>query len=153
MKNQSIRKIIFTGPESTGKTTEAMKLAFVNQLPIVYEYARTYLEEKGMTYKMTDLYNILEKQYDLEDEAQSQSEVIVCDTDWLTIHVWAMEVFGKRIKPPYDMEERHYILCPPNIPWEPDPLRENPLDRDRLYEIYVKQLERLGASYEVLRRK
>jgi len=85
VKNQSIRKIIFTGPESTGKTTEAMKLAFVNQLPIVYEYARTYLEEKGMTYKMTDLYNILEKQYDLEDEAQSQSEVIVCDTDWLTI--------------------------------------------------------------------
>ena len=129
-----------------------MKLALANQLPIVYEYARTYLEDKEGSYQMVDLYNILERQYELEEAAQAQSEVIVCDTDWLTIYIWAVEVFDKRIKPPFDLLERHYILCPPDIPWEPDSLRENPHDRDRLFNIYMEQLERLDASYEVLRR-
>ena len=24
----------------------------------------------------------------------------------------------------------YYLLCRPDIPWEPDPLRENPFDRE-----------------------
>jgi len=152
MSHQSIRKIVFTGPESTGKTTAAMKMAMHHQLPIAYEYARSYLEEHGPQYKMSDLYAILEKQYDTEEAAQAQGEVIVCDTDWLTIHVWAEEVFRKVIKPPRDLEERYYILCPPDIPWEPDPLRENPQDRERLYQIYQEKLLYYELQFEVLRR-
>jgi len=152
MSHQSIRKIIFTGPESTGKSTAAMKMALQHRLPIAYEYARTHLEEHGPQYTMSDLYTILEKQYDAEEAAHAQGEVIVCDTDWLTIHVWAAEVYGKVIKPPRDLDERYYILCPPDIPWEPDPLRENPLDRDRLYQIYKEKLLYYDLQFEVVKR-
>jgi len=152
MRYSSIRKIIFTGPESTGKSTAAMKMSFQNSLPIVYEYARTFLEEQGPQYQMADLYHILEKQYDSEEEAHAKSDVIICDTDWLTIHVWAQEKFGKLIKPPRDLEERYYIICPPDIPWEMDPLRENPEDRDRLFDIYMEKLAYYDLDFEMLKR-
>jgi len=153
MSYQNIRKIIFTGPESTGKTTAATKMSVHLDLPLVEEYARQYLIDNGPQYKMSDLYNILNKQYDDEESAQLQSEVIICDTDWLTIDIWAKEKFNKRIKPPYDLAERHYILCPPDIPWEQDPLRENPNDRERLYEIYMHEILRLGVSFEIINRR
>lgn len=44
----------------------------------------------------------------------------------------------------------HYFLCKPDIPWEPDPLRENPEDRKRLFKLYERDLLGLGASYNVL---
>ena len=43
----------------------------------------------------------------------------------------------------------HYFLCKPDIPWEPDPLRENPEDRERLFKLYERGLLEIGA-YNVL---
>lgn len=153
MSFQNIRKIIFTGPESTGKTTGATAMSKQLGLPLVQEYARVYLAEHGLEYKMADLYNMLNRQYEEEDTAHESSEVIICDTDWLTIHIWAQEVFGKRIKPPFDLDERHYVLCTPDIPWEPDPLRENPLDRDRLFGKYKEAMLQYDLSFELIGRK
>lgn len=127
-------------------------MAHSMQLPIVYEYAREYLEENGPEYKEGDLKSILNGQYDAEDEAHARSNIIICDTDWLTIHIWSMVKYGNTIRPPRDLDERHYILCPPDIPWEPDPLRENPADRAELYQIYLQALEEYELSYEVLER-
>jgi nicotinamide riboside kinase len=34
----------------------------------------------------------------------------------------------------------HYFLCAPDIPWEPDPLREHPEERERLFLLYQAEL-------------
>jgi len=44
----------------------------------------------------------------------------------------------------------HYFLCKPDIPWEEDPLRENPKDRERLFFIYENQLKELNLPYSIL---
>jgi nicotinamide riboside kinase len=46
----------------------------------------------------------------------------------------------------------HYFLCSPeDIDWQPDPLRENPNDRDRLFDIYEKELIFYKRDYTILR--
>jgi nicotinamide riboside kinase len=44
----------------------------------------------------------------------------------------------------------HYFLCAPDIPWEPDPLRENPLNREMLFGLYLEQLEKYGRNFTIL---
>ena len=45
-----------------------------------------------------------------------------------------------------------YLLCYPDIPWEPDPLRENggPM-RKRLYGMYKSTLVDYGIPYRIIR--
>ena len=44
-------------------------------------------------------------------------------------------------------EERIGLLMSPDIPWQEDPLRENPTNRIELLEIYKKELDLLGIPY------
>jgi nicotinamide riboside kinase len=43
-----------------------------------------------------------------------------------------------------------HILCKPDIPWDPDPLRENPEDRDFLFERYIAALEKHHKNYIIV---
>ncbi len=76
------------------------------------------------------------------------------DTDMITILIWSQEKFG-RVHP--DIEQLvqtthydHWLLCRPDMPWEEDPLRENPHDRDRLFMIYERTLQELGRPYTIM---
>jgi len=44
---------------------------------------------------------------------------------------------------PYDL----FLLCKPDLPWEADPLRENPDDREELYQRYLKALQDMNANF------
>ncbi|MBK8339575.1 MAG: AAA family ATPase [Flavobacteriales bacterium] len=78
----------------------------------------------------------------------------MCDTDLITIRIWGEEKFGRSDpwiiegteKRPYD----HWLLCAPDLPWEPDPQRENPRDRDRLFGVYERTLRALGKPYTII---
>ncbi|MFK8006949.1 MAG: AAA family ATPase [Saprospiraceae bacterium] len=60
------KKIILTGPESTGKSTLARQLAQVYNTVWVPEFARTYLEGLNRPYRGDDLLKIAKGQRDLE---------------------------------------------------------------------------------------
>ena len=81
---------------------------------------------------------------------------MVCDTDLITVRIWSEEKFGRC--DPWIMEQiihrryHHWLLCSPEgIVWEPDPLRENPHDRERLFQRHMDLLDALGKPYSVLR--
>jgi nicotinamide riboside kinase len=40
-----------------------------------------------------------------------------------------------------------YLLCLPDIEWEPDPLRENPDDRWELLKTYRSELNALNVNF------
>ena len=44
-----------------------------------------------------------------------------------------------------------YLLCYPDIPWEPDPLRENPDNREELFELYLKTLKDYKLPSQVVK--
>lgn len=145
-------RIAITGPESSGKTTLAKALAAHFGAPWVPEYAREYLEGLGRPYLEEDLLRIAEGQLAAERRiVGSASEYVFCDTDLLVIRIWSQEKFG-RVDPRLGaiMREVNYhrtLLCRPDLPWEPDPLRENPHDRDRLFTLYEEALKASGRSY------
>lgn len=148
-------KIILTGPESSGKTTLATLMARRWDCPLVPEVARQYLEALGRPYVASDLPYIARAQQDEEDQRALQAaDTLVCDTDVFTIYIWALYKYGhcdealeKMVR---ELDSRIYFLCLPDVPWEADPLRENPNDRHQLFAFYQKELDRLGRRYIVI---
>lgn len=152
-------RIAVVGPESTGKTTLVEALADHYGCVYTQEYARVYLEQDGPGYAEEDLVSIASGQLMVEAEAQKLAAgtgrpLIICDTDMLTVRIWSEEKFG-RARPLLEQLARdvaydHWLLCRPDIPWEPDPLRENPHDRDRLFAVYEDALRRLERPYTII---
>ena len=165
-------KIILTGPESSGKTTLAHQLARHLNAPLVEEYARTFFEKNETPqYKQEDLFNIAKGQLDLEQQTYKVFEnliglspqLFICDTDLLTIKIWSNQVYGncskeltqlidnQLVNVPSNITEYYFLCSPEGIEWEDDPLRENPNDRQRLFDIYEKELQFYKKKYQILR--
>ena len=152
-----MRKVVVTGAECSGKSTLSEDLAKRYGVLWVPEMAREYLDGIDRTYGESDLLKIAELQVHTEDERQAESplaSLLVCDTDLITIRIWGEEKYGR--SDPWivqQTEERPYdlwLLCSPDIPWEFDPQRENPHDRDRLFAVYEKTLKALGKPYVII---
>jgi len=143
-KKTMIKKIVITGPESCGKTTLAKSLGEIYKCHVVKEFARDYLNKLNRKYKYDDLLKIAKGQEKEEVKINAlEKKILICDTSIHTIKIWSHDKFNKCHPKVYDLEEnyRHYFLCSPDIPWEYDPLRENPKDRDRIFNAYIKELK------------
>ena len=87
----------------------------------------------------------------------SEHNFQLLDTDLITIKIWSEYKYGNCEKWILDTiekqktEKRFYLLCTPDIPWEADPQRENPISRDELFEIYKTELKRFGHQYIVVK--
>jgi NadR type nicotinamide-nucleotide adenylyltransferase len=145
-------KIVLIGPESTGKTTLAEQLTAHFDAALVPEFARSYIDALDRPYTAADLPRIAHGQLEAEAAAERQRpDLIICDTDLIVLEVWAAVKFGE-VSPEIlqPIAERHYdlyLLCGTDIPWQPDPQRENPHDRDFLYDLYVQRLQFYGKRY------
>lgn len=144
------RIIVLTGPESTAKSTLTKKLAAFFNAACFPEYAREYLAGKRDSYSYADLEHIARKQIEQYEVArQMKADFVFLDT-WLIItKIWFEWVFDQVpdwlddaiIDHPVDL----FLLCRPDIPWVPDPLRENGGEqRERLFQIYKNELLTFG---------
>ncbi len=140
-----IKRIAITGPESTGKTELAKKLAGHFSTVWVPEYAREYIDNLDRPYNYNDILLISKEQLRLEEAAVehahrflfSDSDFTVtkiwCEFKYHRCHPWIREQFRNHV---YDL----YLLCDIDIPWESDPQREHPQFREQLFKIYTNEL-------------
>ncbi len=144
-------RIAVTGPESSGKTTLCESLASHFKVEYIPEFARTYLAKKKGKYTQADLDEIAKGQ--LKNILAASNSIVISDSDFSVLEVWSLYKYGN-VSPlikalvsenTFDL----HILCTPDIPWEEDPLRENPTTRDLLFEHYKKSLEKY-AKYFIL---
>ncbi len=139
----NIIKISIIGPESTGKSTLAAQLADHYKTAWVKEFARAYLEKRNGNYETADLLAIAKGQIAAENASKAE-DIIICDTDLITIKIWGDYKYGRCdpwiISQIQNRKYHLHLLCFPDIPWEADPLRENPLDRAHLYHLYKNEL-------------
>jgi len=146
-------KIITTGPESSGKTTLCKALSKHFNITFAKEFARFYINKLEREYTQNDLLSIAKGQ--LESELNSQ----LLDTDLITIKIWSEYKYGSCDKwiltqiEKLKSEKRFYLLCKPDIPWQADKQRENPNDRQKLFEIYKQELDNLGHDYFIVERE
>ncbi|WP_223648273.1 AAA family ATPase [Hymenobacter psoromatis] len=149
-----MQRISLTGPESAGKSTLAAQLAAHYGTVFVPEFARHYLAKNGPAYALPDLEAIAHSQLAAEDAAAAQAtRLLFCDTDLLVIKIWAENAFGTcpawvlagLAKPRYALT----LLLAPDLPWEPDPLREHPdpAQRWHFYTLYKSELQRLSWHF------
>jgi len=151
--------VAIVGAECSGKTTLATQLAQRFDAPCVTEYARGYLErartDGRVGYDADDVLAIARGQQDAEAAAADGADLVVADTDLVVVKVWWEVRFGgtnawidgalrDALSSP---RRRRYLLTRPDMPWVPDPLRENPLDRAALHERYRALLNALGVDY------
>ena len=139
-----ISKFVITGPECSGKSTLAEALAKNYNCFLVKEFARNFLDQLDRSYNYYDLLNIAKNQYANEKKMEKMSEkILICDTSIHTIKIWSHDKFNKCDPKIYDIKEnyKHYFICSPDIPWQYDPLRENPKDRNRIFNIYLEELK------------
>lgn len=145
------RGVLITGPESSGKSYLAQKLATHYNVPVVKEYARQYLATKS-GYNQADLTLIAKGQ--MLNEQKVTNQLFFADTGVEVIHIWSQEKYGDILPELQRMlsfkQYRLVLLCRPNIPWEPDPLREYPLQRDYLFTLYQNFLGAHHIPYKVI---
>ncbi len=154
-RDNKILRIAITGPESSGKTDLWQYLCHKFEVSAVPDISREYLSRKKQTgYTFEDVKAIARLQLQSEKEAEKLSRPVLCDTDMIVVKIWMKEKFGK-VSPEVEEEITHnpfdlYFLCKPDIPWEPDPLRENPFDRDYLFELYLEELKKIQARFIII---
>ena len=159
---KEIIKVAIVGPESSGKTFLAENLAAHYNCHWVPEYAREYLEKCTQPYTKEDVERIAVGQINAEDIAAAASaghpersrRVLLCDTNLLVIKIWMDNKYGST--PAWIEQEiasRKYdlhLLTAPDIPYEFDPLRENPERGEYFFNQYEQLLLALKFPYKII---
>lgn len=151
-----MKTFIITGPESSGKTVLSQSLAQHFDAILIPEYARYYLNSISRDYTSADVIEISRHQsrtwwtHVLYDD-----KLIFIDTWNIVIYTWLNYKYNLvpdfvKASLNFWRKDCHFLLCKPDIPWTPDPLRENPHNREELYKMYIEVLERYGLSYSII---
>jgi len=151
------RKIAVIGPESSGNTTLCRALSKHFKASMVEEYARNYLQKKGLNYEQKDLDEIAKGQAELESKAMKKNpDFLFCDTNILVIKKWSEIKYGHCSSTieqlyqqfTYDLS----LLLRPDLPYEKDPLRESPglLERKIIFHEMEKELLQTKTNFRVV---
>ncbi len=149
------RTICLHGPESTGKSTIAPRLAARLGGAVIDEYGRTYAEANGIDFTMADLVAIA-KGHDERTRAAIARGVdpVILDTDPLMTAVWADMLFGTR-DPWFDTwagTADLYLLFDIDLPWIEDGTRMFGTQalRQKFFDLSKAELERRGVRWSLV---
>ncbi len=145
-------KVALIGPESTGKTSLALFLAKALNGLYITEFARTYIEKLDRPYRYEDLEEIAKTQF--EQVTQSSNFIQIIDTELTVIKIWSEVKFAQCSEFILDKINEQkidlYLLCKPDIPWVYDEQREDPTNREVLFERYLKEAENQKLNYQIV---
>lgn len=148
-------KVAVTGPESTGKSFLAKALAEHYATQWVPEFARKYLETLGRPYTYSDILTMAQGQKKEEIRLGAKAhKLLFCDTELINHKIWSLHKYGRVDEwieasihtQPYDL----YLLCDIDMPWEPDPLRENPEERFFFFHWFQKEIKTLDKPFGII---
>lgn len=148
------RRICLIGPECTGKTTLALRLARELGAAYVPEYAREYAEARENALSAADVEPIARGQMAGEDAA-AEAERVVLDTDLISTLVYARHYYGECPQWIADEATRRqadlYVLMDTDIPWQPDAARDTGDEaREDLFDAFRCVLDEIGARWVIV---
>lgn len=157
----NIARIVFFGPESTGKTTLAKRMALHFNTQWVPEFTREFLQEKydksGQASEVSDIKPIVEGQLKTENLLiKDARQYLFCDTNPLEIYVYAKVYFQNTDflwldKLNKKLKYTHYFLTYIDTPWEADGLRDKPDERQEMFKAFYDELTCRNKNFTILR--
>lgn len=150
-----VKRIAVIGPESSGKSVLCSQLAAHYQTLWVPEHAREYLPTLDRKYRVEDVVHIYMTQFEKEKNSlRHAQQYLFTDTEFIIARVWCENVFGFCPEEIFKLIEKHpydyYLLTSPDLPWEPDPLRENPGRGAFFFDWYRQLLDEYGYNYGIV---
>ncbi|WP_414712895.1 AAA family ATPase [Sphingomonas sp.] len=150
-----MRTVCLHGPESTGKSTMAPRLARHFDGQCIAEFGRTYCEAFGTDLTMADLVMIASAHDAKTTAAVATGRLpVILDTDPLMTAVWADMMFGRRDTwfDAWSNTADLYLLFDIDLPWEDDGTRMFGSDaaRRRFFELSRAELKRRGVPWALV---
>lgn len=155
-----VKRIAVFGPESTGKTTLAQRLAAQFGEPWSAEFVRQFWELRKGRIVEADLGTIALGQIGYEEAAAMRARrVVFCDTELLTCTIWNDLLFPGHC-PAWVRSEADdrakgfalYLFCETDAPFAPDPQRCFPdaAGREMCRRLWRQKLDERGLPYVVV---
>lgn len=153
-------RICVTGPESTGKTTLARRLAECAPAPWVAEASRIHAERVGRALLASDVEPIASAHIVMADEGAAHAvslhaPTLFLDTDLISTVIYARHYYGavpRWIEREARARLAHlYLLCDVDVPWVRDGVRDRPTDRRAMFGRFRRSLTRRGARVVIVR--
>lgn len=149
-------RICLHGPESTGKSTLATRLAAHFGCEVVPEYGRAYCEGHGTDIGMSELVHIAETQDAMNRAAAArEGQMVLFDTDPLITAVWAEMMFADRDAwfDRFTGFADLYLLLDIDLPFVDDGLRvyAAPQQRRHFFDLCKAELDNRGVRYALIR--
>lgn len=149
-----LARICLTGPESTGKTELAQRLARELGAAYVPEFAREYVMQRKGELTAADVEPIAAGVIALA-ERHAGADRAVFDTDLVSTVVYARHYYGacpKWIERAAAVWRADlYLLMNIDLPWRPDPARDaDDSSREVLFTAFADTLEELGAHWRLV---
>jgi NadR type nicotinamide-nucleotide adenylyltransferase len=143
--------VCVTGPESTGKTTLARRLAEWLGTEWVPEASRVYAERVRRELLASDVVPIAREHIALVAGGEamaraSGSRAIILDTDLVSTVIYSRHYYGAVPRWVAAQERGRradlYLLCDVDVPWVPDGIRDRPTDREQMFGRFDRALLR-----------
>ena len=147
--------VCVTGPESTGKTTLARRLAEWLDTEWVPEASRRYAVRKGSELLASDVSPIAREHIELADGAVERARArgataLVLDTDLISTVVYARHYYGAVpawiVRAERERRADLYLLCDVDVPWVPDGARDRPENRAAMCDLFRRALAARAAQ-------
>lgn len=149
-----VKLICLYGPESTGKSTLARRLAERYHTEFVPEVAKEFITSNQFT--VEDILQIGRAQTErIVQRAALANRVLFCDTDLITTAIYS-DIYLKTIPDELNALEKtvhydQYFLFDIDVPWVADEIRDLGHRREEMFNVFKKELEDRKIPYTLVR--
>lgn len=145
-----VKKICFYGPESTGKSTMAEKMALHYQTTFVPEVARELINSNDIT--IDDIIKIGTAQTErVKEKTNSANKLVFCDTDLISTKIYSQYYLNEVPQILNDLEKEIcydlYFLLDIDVEWVADHLRDFGDRRLEMFNLFKSELEKRRITY------
>jgi HTH-type transcriptional repressor of NAD biosynthesis genes len=153
VKPYYVKKICFYGPESTGKSTMAKKMAEMYQTEFVPEVARELITSND--FSVDDIIKIGFAQTErVIEKSKVANKLLFCDTDLITTKIYSLHYLKEIPDVLNELEAKvvydHYFLFSTDTPWVADGLRDLGDKRQEMFQIFKDALDKRKIPYTLV---